>query len=560
MIYPMSRHWHHEADVVVVGSGGAALAAASAAVAEGVSVIVLDAAAQPGGTTRRSGGALWIPNNSSMQGLGLTDPRQDALSLMAHLAHPSIYDPASPRFGLSQLAFDLLAAFYDHGSEVIDALTAAGAVDLIILPPLGFGTSPISDPDYHAELPENLAPIGRVLTAISPPGSFEWPGVFLMDGLIAHVLGQGVPILSGHRVVDVVTTGSSGEASGVVAMHEGREVNVRARRGVVFGTGGFAHDPSKVLSFVRGPLFGTGSVPTGSGVFLEVAARLGAALGNLSNGFYFQVALEAALEAAGAISRPDAYVFLPYGDSMIIVDKRGRRIVNEKAMYHERTQSHFVYTNDQYPNLVQIMIWDDPVMQEPTFWPWRGGVPFPGATSPFVITGATLEELSTAIAARLSALQGQRGISAAVGPDVVLSPDFAANLTDTITRFDGFATTGVDLDFHRGETPLEPVWQGPSRGAPNRTMTPFSPVGPYYALLLGAGVLDTCGGPVIGVNGEVLRPDGTAIPGLYGAGNCIASPTGQGYFGAGGTIGPAVVFGYLAGRAAAQRSIGRGPH
>ncbi|MCX4242017.1 FAD-dependent oxidoreductase [Paraliomyxa miuraensis] len=553
----MVQVWHHQADVVIVGSGAAALAAASAAAAEGVDVIVLEAASEAGGTTRRSGGAMWIPNNSLMQAAGLTDPRNEALALMAQLAHPSIYDPDSPTLGLSQHAYDLLAAFYDNGADVVDALTAAGALDLIILPPLGYGTSPISDPDYHAELPQNAAPIGRVLTAQTPPGSFEWPGVYLADGMIAHVQSLGIPILLEHRVEHVIA-GPLGSVLGVVANHAGQKVRVRAKRGVVFATGGFTHDPRKVLSFTRGPIFGTGAVPQGSGAFLDIATGLGAAIGNLANGFFFQVALEAALESGGAISQPDAFVFLPYGDSMIIVDKHGRRIVNEKAMYHERTQSHFVYTYNEFPNLVQIMIWDDPVMQEPTFWPWRGGVPFPGASSPWVMTGNTLQELSDAIAARLQSLQGQHGIAAAVGPDVALSPDFATNLAATIDRFNGFAATGVDLDFHRGETPLEPAWQGPSRGAPNRTMTAFTPAGPYYALLLGAGTLDSCGGPVINQSGEVLRPDGTSIPGLYGAGNCIASPTGQGYFGAGGTIGPAIVFGYLAGRAAAQRSIGLG--
>jgi 3-oxosteroid 1-dehydrogenase len=477
---------------------------------------------------------------------------------MAHLAYPSLYDPAQPHLGLPPRAHALLAAFYDHGAEAVDALTQAGALDLVILPPLGFGTSPISDPDYHAELPENAAPIGRVLTAKTPPGSLEWPGVFLMDGMLAHAQAAGISILLEHPVRDVIA-GPHGGIAGVVAEHAGQEVRVRARRGVVFASGGFSHAPDKVLSLLRGPVFGTGAVPQGTGRWLEIARRLGADVGNLSNGFYFQVALEAALESGGAISRPDAFVFLPYGDSMIIVDKRGRRIVNEKAMYHERTQSHFVYTYDEFPNLVQIMIWDDPVMQEPTFWPWRGGVPFPGATSPWVMTADTIPALSEAIGARLQSLRGQRGIAAAVGPDAMLAPEFATTLAATIERFNGFATTGDDLDFRRGQTPLEPVWQGPSRGAPNRTMTPLSPTGPYYALLLGAGTLDTCGGPVIGVEGQVLRPDGTAIPRLYGAGNCIASPTGQGYFGAGGTIGPAIVFGFLAGRAAARQPPGAGP-
>lgn len=545
-------NWEREADVVVVGAGAAAMAAAIAADAAGASVVVLEAAEAAGGTTRRSGGGVWIANNALMRAAGLEDPREAALELMAHLAYPSLFDPAAPRFGLTEPAYALLETFYDRGAGVIDALVAAGALDVMILPGLGFGPSPLSDPDYHAELPENRAPIGRVLTAKAPPGSMEWPGVFLADGMLARLRAREVPVLLGHRVIDAVTDGR-GAVLGVEVEHAGQTRRIRARRGVVFGTGGFSHDREKMLAHLRGPVFGTGAVPTGDGVLLDVATRLGARLGNLHSGFYFQVALEAALEHGGAIARPDAFVFLPYGDSMILVDKRGRRVVNEKAMYHERTQSHFVYTNDEYPNLVQIMIWDEAVMREPTFWPWRGGVPFPGMTSPFVISADTLEGLAAAIDARLAALRGKRGLTAAVGPDVRLAADFTANLRATVERFNGFARTGVDLDFHRGETPIEPAWQGPSRGAPNRTMTPLAEAGPYHALLLGAGVLDTCGGPVIDPHGRVVRRDGAAIPGLYGAGNCVASPTGQGYFGAGGTIGPALVFGWLAGAHAAGR-------
>lgn len=541
---------------MVVGAGGAGLSAAAAAAAEGADVIVVDAGT-PGGTTQRSGGALWIPNNSAMRAAGLDDPREPALALMARLGYPSLYDPDHPTLGLSQAHYDLLAAFYDNGADVVDTLTEAGALDLIILPPLGFGTSPISDPDYHAELPENAAPYGRVLTAEVPPGELVWPGVYLAAGMLAHVQGHPrITVLSDTRVDDVIA-GPQGDVLGVLARDANDQaVRIRGHRGTIFTTGGFSNDPQKVLAFTRGPIFGTGAVPQTTGVFVDIASRLGASQRNLANAFYFQVALEAALEHGGNIARPDGFVFLPYGDSMIIVDKNGRRIVNEKAMYHERTQSHFLYGYNEYPNLIQVMIWDEPVMSEPTFWPWRGGVPFPGMPSPFVISGDTWQALSEAIGARLDGLRGQRGLSAAVGPSETLSPDFTTNLVETIARFDGFAVTGVDLDFHRGETPLEPVWQGPSRGSPNRTMTPFSDTGPYYALLLAPAVLDTCGGPEINVRGEVVRPDGSAIPGLYGAGNCIASPTGQGYFGAGATIGPAVVFGYLAGRSAARRTPG----
>lgn len=545
--------WDHRADVVVVGTGGAALAAAAAAVDRGASVIMLEAAEEPGGTTRRSGGAFWIPNNSLMRAQGFTDPRDDALKLMARLAYPSLYDPAAPRLGLPQLQYELLAAFYDNGSPAIDRLIQLRALDPIILPNYGYSPNPLTDPDYFAELPENRAPYGRVLTAKSPPGSMEWPGVFLAGGMIEHVRSRGVPILLRHRVTRALTNGR-GEVMGVEAEHDGDLRSVRARKAVVFGSGGFAHDRDKARSYLRGPIFGSCSVTTSKGAFVDIGARVGAELGNLANGFYYQAALEDAAAHDGAVVRGDAHVFFPYGDSTILVNKYGRRVVNEKAPYHVRTQSHFAVNGTDLPNLVQIMIWDQWTANEPTFWPWRGVVPMPGQPSSLVIEAATLEELAQRISARLDQMRGLRFLSSIIGPSVQLASDFVPTLRATIERFNTFAASGVDADFHRGETPLEQAWQGPSRSTTgNRTMYPLSLGGPFYAAILGAATLDTCGGPLIGPDARVLRPDGTPIPGLYGAGNCIASPTGQAYWGAGGTLGPAITFGYIAGRNAAQQ-------
>lgn len=541
----------HETDVVVVGTGAAGTAAAIAALEAGAEVTLLEAADAPGGTTRLSGGGFWIPNNSWMRAAGEVDARADALRLMARMAYPAIYDPQAPRLGLGEREHAQLAAFYDEGAPVVDKLAQLGAIKAMILPGLGSSPSAVSDPDYHAELPENKAPYGRVLTAIPDPGAMVWPGVFLADGLLAHLRARGAAIVTGHRVDEAWLDGD-GRVLGVIAQHGGERRKIRARRGVVFASGGFAHDKARTQAHLRGPIFGSGSTPAADGALLAIAAQVGAAVGNLGNAFFYQIALEEALANGGAVRHPYAHCFLPYGDSTVIVDLRGRRVVNEKAMYHVRAQSHFDGAGVGYPNLVQVMIYDQAVADEPTFWPWRGVVPLPGTTSPFVISGATLAELAQKVAARLEGLRGARGLSAAIGPDVKLAPDFTATLTATIARFNDYARAGVDPEFHRGETPIQQAWQGPSRSpTANRTMTPLADSGPYHAVLLGAGVLDTCGGPVTDAAARVLRPDGRPVPRLFAAGNCTASPTGQAYWGAGGTIGPALVFGWIAGRGAA---------
>ena len=86
-------------------------------------------------------------------------------------------------------------------------------------------------------------------------------------------------------------------------------------------------------------------------------------------------------------------------------------------------------------------------------------------------------------------------------------------------------------------------------------MFPLAETGPYHAIILAAGTYGTRGGPEIDSRARVLHVRGDPIPGLYGAGNCIASPAGGGYWGGGSQLGPAIVFGAIAGREAATRVV-----
>jgi predicted oxidoreductase len=133
-----------------------------------------------------------------------------------------------------------------------------------------------------------------------------------------------------------------------------------------------------------------------------------------------------------------------------------------------------------------------------------------------------------------------------------VADDFGKNLKTTVSRFNGFAKAGKDLDFQRGERQVELLFNGPTapKAGKNATMFPLASKGPFYATLMTGGNLDTKGGPATNANGQVLDAMGKPIPGLYGAGNCVASASARAYWAGGATLGPFMAFAYLAANAA----------
>lgn len=272
-----------------------------------------------------------------------------------------------------------------------------------------------------------------------------------------------------------------------------------------------------------------------------MGTEVGAQLANMGQAWWYQVVLD---HAAGH-GQTAGGLFMPFGDSMIQVNRHGHRVMNEKAPYNERGPVHFAWDGREYPNLVLFDIYDDDVANNPDPIGHRWPIPPPGETVNYVISGETWEELAANIDARLKEMARYIG-------GLTLSPSFVSNLRRTVERFNGFARTGVDEDFGRGEAAISHYWSGQPRAGAKATMHPFRDSGPYHCMILVAGALDTKGGPKTNPASQVLDAHSRPIPGLYGAGNCVASPTGQAYWGPGGTIGPALVFGYIAGVNAAK--------
>jgi 3-oxosteroid 1-dehydrogenase len=242
--------------------------------------------------------------------------------------------------------------------------------------------------------------------------------------------------------------------------------------------------------------------------------------------------------------------FVLPGDGLVVVNRAGDRVVNEKIPYNEQVRSFFAWdaAEAHFPNLPLIAIWDEGVATDVPGSDFGNPVPPEDVDAYWVIRGDNLDQLADGIA------KGLAGLIDMIG-ERELARDFVPRLRATLDRFAQMAERGVDEDFARGEAPIE-RWTSAAFGdgdGLNPTMRALSGTGPYYATILGPGTLDTKGGPRVDLDGRVLRPGGEPIAGLYGAGNCVASPSAQAYWGAGGTIGPIMCFAYLAGLHVASR-------
>jgi len=206
----------------------------------------------------------------------------------------------------------------------------------------------------------------------------------------------------------------------------------------------------------------------------------------------------------------------------IIVNAAGQRFMNEALPYVEAV--HEIYRGEAtgVPHVPAWMVIDQRYRNRYLFAGLSPRQPFPGRWYQHgtVKKAGTLEELAAQIDVPAEALRA------------------------TVERFNGFARSGVDEDFHRGESAYDKYYSDPTV-KPNPSLHAIDQ-GPFYAVRIVPGDLGTKGGLVTDERARVLRPDGSVIPGLYAAGSVSAAVMGRTYAGPGATIGPALAFGYLA--------------
>lgn len=535
------------AGVVVVGSGAAGLVAALAAHDEGAEVVVLEKSGLLGGTSAMSGGIIWMPNNHLQAGAGIDDSRTAALDYLASLS-------------LGQIDSDMAATFVDQGPEMLRWVAENT--------PCSFHL--IADyPDYHPEHPGGLPGGGRsldnglfayselgewadrirnqrgahpvMLTETPLGGATELPppallaqraqrgengmGLALVGALVKACLDRGIELClespAEHLVVD------DGAISGV---HVGAGASVAIdTQSVVLATGGFEWNDELCRTFLRGPMTAPAGSPTNTGDGLVMAMEAGARLGNMGNAWWVPV-----LRIPGELSfdAPSVHLILVERTRprSLMVNADGRRFTNEAGNYNAMGGAFHAFDprRFEYPNQPCWLVVDAEYRRRYDLPGAPAGKEAPGWMS----AGDTVDELA-----------GQMGVD-------------PARLVATIERFNRFAAGGTDPDFGRGESAYDGFNGDRARPGMAKTLEPLDE-GPYYAMPIESGALGTNGGPKTDTRGRVLSLAGGVIEGLYAAGNVMAAPTGMVYGGAGGTLGPAMTFGYIAGREAGRRAVGR---
>ena len=293
---------------------------------------------------------------------------------------------------------------------------------------------------------------------------------------------------------------------------------------VVIATGGFEWDAEMRQTFLRGPVTAPASPPTASGGGLKLAMAAGAKLGNMTSAWWAPTLVTPDAPWASGEQRAQIILIERTVPHSIMVNRSARRFCNEAANYSALggVFHQFDPANYDYLNLPAYLIFDAQYAARYPLGTRQPGQPIPD----WVMRADTLEALAQQIG-----LEG-------------------GALTDTVARFNVHADAGHDPDFGRGTSAYDHFYGDRSRSGAAVTLGAIREA-PFYAVEIHSGLLGTNGGPRTDGQAHILGHDGAPIPGLLGAGNAIACPTGGIYAGAGGTLGPALTLGYLAGRAAA---------
>lgn len=560
---------HETYDVIVIGAGAGGMTAAAVAAAEGLRVLVLEKTAFVGGTTAWSGGMVWIPANAKMKEAGLSDSITDAVQYLSS----TVPEPANAGLRAAFLArgpetiawleantelrLQPVKAYPDYYPERLGA-TAGGRV----LEPVAFDGTRLGKSFARVQppLPEftlfggmmvnrldipHLRQVGKSLRSTlraarlvaayawqrlrAPRGTTLHLGNALAARLYVSLLARQVEILFSADVEDLSMQGE--RVAGVVIRHGSRRRLIASRRGVVLATGGFSHDASLRKRFFpagAGLISATNTSGTGDG--LRLAMTAGAALDTDATSPAYWVPASLFRRADGSRGVFPHTVTDRAKPGVIAINAAGRRFVNEALSYHEFVLAMLRDSNGE-PDRPFYLICDRAFL-------WSYGLgrikPFTRNYRRYVASGELVEAPDVAqLAARIG-----------IKPSA---------LAATIASYNADAKEGRDGEFGRGSS----IYQrhlGDADHKPNPCVAPIVRT-PFFAMRIYPADLGTAIGMKVDAQARVLREDGTPIAGLYACGNDMASIMNGNYPGPGITLGPALTFGYIAGRHLAEGAM-----
>lgn len=542
-------------DVIVIGAGAGGMTAACVAAAEGLATLLIEKADRVGGTTSVSGGMVWVPANAKMRAAGLADSLEQARLYLSHTV-PGDFNRELRETFLTRspeaieyletrtaLAFKPVTFYPDYYPDLPGATLGGRVLEPVpfdgrelghhfglLRPPLPeftmFGGMMVDRADipHFRKAWRSLSSALRVARVVARHArdrlSFE-RGAYLVLGnalaarLLKSVVTLGVKLRTSTQVASLAMEGR--RVAGVT-LADGTQL--RARRGVVLAAGGFSNDAelrARYLPAETGPSSAACLTDSGDGLRFGLAAGGRMVEENTNNAYWAPVSRFRRADGTPAVYPHSVTDRGKPG--FIAVDRRGQRFTNEAVSYHEFVQAMF-----RAHAIPAYLICDRVGM-------WKYGL---GAVKPFTVSlGAHTASGYLARASSLGALAKALGIDPGA-------------LEATVMRYNEDARTGVDKAFRKGSD-VYGKYLGDADHAPNPCVGPIEQ-GPFYAVALYPGDLGTSAGLRVNVNAQVLDAAGAPIAGLYACGNDMSSIMNGGYPGPGITLGPALTFGYVAGR------------
>lgn len=553
--------WDEEIDLLVVGTGAAAMSAAIAAADEGLTVVVVEGSEKWGGSTAMSGGGCWLPTHPAMKQIGVADSKENVLTYLdacvgtaqevgpasstarreAFVDHAPVVYSWLERHGL---VWKTAKAYPDYYPDLPGGIAGGRTVE-----PAPFNVKRLGDWYSHAResLPAGLPMYAGDAYLVARAWS-TFSGMLGGASLVFRTLGglvtgrrlsglgmslaarlmwiskfeQGTDVRLRTPLQDLIV--EEGAVVGAVVAGPEGERRIRTRRGVHLGAGGFDHRADWRREYQGLDVENSSGNPANLGTAIEIAMRHGADVALMDDAWWGP---SVAPVEGGTPMFIVAERSMPFS---IVVDQQGERYVNESTSYvdfgHAMLERGLERTNHSWMILDarhrRRYVNNAFLMGSKKFY--EQGI---------AVKADTLEELSESI-----------------GVD---KETFKA----TIQRFNRFARHGHDEDFGRGHDAYDNYYGDPTHG-PNPNLGEIAR-GPFVAIKIVLGDLGTKGGLLTDERARVLDTDGRVIRGLYAAGNTSASVVGRTYPGAGSTLGPALVFGYIAGKDAASGEIAPSP-